>query len=190
MPVQAGLVKEVLVERILEAALAREPARPAPLVKRALDARLDIQAADGGLADLRMRGLGYLTRGVEAELFEPAREAWHELAGRLSRRLTEGEDWREAATAVSLELARREPLSKPAPDDEDAVSWKVPGPGGHVRHFVVAAAIAEVLSGADAEGGTLRQAITNPSELKRCWIYGFLIRCCEEALAPPPEAGV
>ena len=189
MPVQAALVKEVLVERILEEVLARDPPRPSTMVRRALEARLDVPAADGGLADLRMRGWGYLTRGVEAEMFEPARGPWPELVERLTRRLADGEDWLIAATVLSLDFARREPLSKPAPDDEGAVSWRIPGPGGHVRHYVVAAAIAEILNGEDVDGGrALPPGITNPSELKRCWMYGFLIRCCEEALAPPPEA--
>lgn len=36
-----------------------------------------------------------------------------------------------------MHFARAEPLGKPSPDEEAAMSWRVPGPGGHVRHFLV-----------------------------------------------------
>jgi hypothetical protein len=180
MPVQVEVIKEILVDRILGDALELYPGEPQAAVKDALEADLDLPACDGGTLDLRMRRLGYLSRIVEADLFEPARSPMEGLAGRLAG----AEDWSAAVSAVSLELAREEPLPKPHPSDEHATSWKVPGPGGHVRHYVVAAAIANSTSG-DMDGDArLTEGIYDAGELKRAWMYGFLVRCCEEVLPP------
>ncbi|MHB8656502.1 MAG: hypothetical protein ACYC91_00890 [Solirubrobacteraceae bacterium] len=184
MPVQVEVIKEILVDRILGRVLERYPGDPSVAVKQALEAELDLPACDGGALDLRMRRIGYLTRIVEAELFEPARDPMEGLAEGLDARLAEVEDWPRAAAALSAEMVREEPLPKPDPADERAMSWKVPGPGGHVRHYVVAAAIADSLSG-DMDGrGGLPERIQDAGELKRCWTYGFLVRCCEEARGP------
>ena len=184
MPVQVEVIKEVLVDRILGGALERYPPDPPVAVNDALEADVDLPACDGGALDLRMRRIGYLTRIVEADLFEPAREPMEGLAEDLSRKLAELEDWSAAASAQSADLAREEPLPKPNPADENATSWKVPGPGGHVRHYVVAAAIADSMSG-DMDGlGGLAAGVDDAAELKRCWMYGFLVRCCEESLPP------
>jgi len=88
------------------------------------------------------------------------------------------------ATLADAELAAEEPLPKPNPDDERATSWKVPGPGGHVRHYVVAAAIADALSGDHNGQGGLPGQVDDAAALKRCWMSGFLGRCCEEAVPP------
>lgn len=187
MPVQVEVIKEILVDRILSDALERYPGEPPAVVKDALEAELDLPVCDGGALDVRMRRIGYLSRIVEAEMFEPAREPMEGLAEDLTKRLRETEDWSAAASALSLELARAEPLPKPSPDDARATSWKVPGPGGHVRHFVVAAAIADSLSG-DMDGrGGLPEGVDDAAELKRSWMYGFLVRCCEQALPPSPQ---
>lgn len=188
MPVQVEVIKEVLVDRILGGALERYPGNPMVPVKRALEADLDLPVCDGRALDLRLRRIGYLARIEEVELFEPAREPMEGLADDLTRRLADGLDWPAAASAVSAELARDEPLPKPKPTDERATSWKVPGPGGHVRHYVVAAAVADALSGDWNGQGGLPDGIDDAGELKRCWVYGFLVRCCEEALAPPGPA--
>ena len=55
------------------------------------------------------------------------------------------------------------------------MSWRVPGPGGHVRHFLARRTIEEYLREADAP-------VESPEELKRPWMYGFFVRACEEAL--------
>ncbi len=190
MPVQVEVIKEVLVDRILGGALERYPGDPPPAVARALEAELDLPACDGGALDLWLRRIGYLTRLVEADLFEPARQPMEGLGDELARRLSAADQWTTAAAALSAELAGEEPLPKPDPADERATSWKVPGPGGHVRHYVVAAAIAEALSDDSNGQRPLPDAIDDAGELKRCWMYGFLVRCCEEALAPesPPPA--
>ncbi len=184
MPVQLEVIKEVLVDKILGGALERYPGDPPAPVKQALEADLDLPVCDGRGLDLRLRRIGYLTRLVEADLFDPARQPMEGLADELTRRLAELEDWPTAASALSAGLAGEEPLPKPDPADERATSWKVPGPGGHVRHYVVAAAIADALDGDQNGQGGLPDRIDDPAELKRCWMYGFLVRCCEEALAP------
>ncbi len=184
MPVQIEVIKEILVDRILGAVLELYPGDPPPPAVQALEADLDLPACDGGAVDLRMRRIGYLTRIVEAELFEPAREPMQGLAADLAWRRTEIEDWAAAVSSLSAQLAGEEPLPKPDPHDERATSWKVPGPGGHVRHYVVAAAIADCLSG-DMDGMSgLPEGVLDAAELKRNWMYGFLVRCCEEALPP------
>lgn len=189
MPVQVEVIKEVLVDRILGEALERYPGDLSEPVEQALGADLDLPACDGGGVDLRMRRIGYLTRIVEAEMFEPARAPMEGLGDQLSERIGGGEGWPDAASALSAELAREEPLPKPDPGDARAASWKVPGPGGHVRHFVVAAAIADTLSGDDNGHGLLPRGIADAAELKRSWTYGFLVRCCEESSPPasPPS---
>ena len=117
--------------------------------------------------DVTAERLGYQTRVVEAELFAPAREAAGWMADALRERMAGGAGEAEAIEALSAELADAEPEGKPAPDDERAASWRVPGPGGHVRHFVC-----------------LRAA---PGR-KREFLYGFFRRCCEEALASRRES--
>lgn len=181
MPVQVEVVKEVLVTRILSTVLEREPPRPVAAVVAALGADLDIPVCDGGPLDRRMRGIGYLSRVVEGEMFDAASRPIDGLAEDLGRASVQI-GWVDAVVGLCAGLAREETLSRPAPSDAHAVSWRVPGPGGHVRHFVVAAAIAEALSdrpGAEPPVGA------DAGELKRCWTYGFLVRCSEEAF--PPE---
>lgn len=97
---------------------------------------------------------GYLARVVETELFAAAREPMPWLAELLGTR---------TAAEVARELAEAEPLGPPDPGDEHAVTWRVPGPGGHVRHLVAMAAVEDA-----------------PREAKREWLRGFFLRCCEE----------
>jgi hypothetical protein len=184
MPVDAGVVKEILVDRTLAQVLERLPLRAAAPVRTALEAPLELTACDGGALDLRMRTIGYLSRVVEEEMFEPARAPLEELGQQLEDRLAAGLDWPAAVRALSAELASQEPLPKPSPDDAGAVSWRVPGPGGHVRHYLVAAAIADSLPEEGQDGADLPPGVSDAGELKRCWTYGFLVRCCEEALPP------
>ena len=110
---------------------------------------------------------GYLARIAETELFEAAQRAPTGLADRLR---AAGAD----VAAVARELARAEPAGRPHPDDERSFAWRVPGPGGHVRHYLAMGAIRKTgeLPAGDTSG-----------DLKRCWLYGFYVRCCEEALS-------
>lgn len=185
MPVHVDVIKEVLVDRILATVLERYPGEFGSPVETALEADLDPPLCAGGELDRRLRRVGYLTRIVEAEMFEPARAPLDALADPLGRSLGQAGDWSDAVTAVSAELAREEPLPKPEPKDERAVTWRIPGPGGHVRHYVVSAAIADALQSRGNGQGRLPAALGDPGELKRSWTYGFLVRCCEEVLPAP-----
>jgi hypothetical protein len=143
MSVDSRLVKDVLVRELLRRAEGHAE-----------------QGAGRHLAGEHsaMVRLGYCARLAEADLFEPARAPLPGLAERMAK---------EATTDVSRELASAEPSDRPDPED-DVASWRVPGPGGHVRHYVAMLA-AERLAPDD-----------DPAQAKRAFMYGFFVRCCEE----------
>ncbi|MBA2792411.1 MAG: hypothetical protein H0U32_00270 [Thermoleophilaceae bacterium] len=181
VPVDTGLVLQTLVEAIF----ARVEELSDHQVPAAVAAVLDTpdQAVAGGNArelDLGLRRAGYLGRVVEAELFEPARRTADWAPDALRRQFASAGSWPEAIAETCGEIARTEPQGKPSPDDELAMSWRVPGPGGHVRHFLARRTIEEHLR--ELEG----PVVGSPAELKRPWLYGFFVRVCEEAL--PEEA--
>jgi hypothetical protein len=183
VPVQTEVVLQTLVEHmftVVEERRTDEP--PSAAVARVLEAP-DLEVADGGdpSLDSGLRHAGYLTRVVEAELFEPAQRPADWIPDMLRERFSSTGSWSEAIAEVSAELARAEPVEKPSPNDESAKSWRIPGPGGHVRHFVARRAIEAHLS-----EGESYYSVGDPAELKRPWVYGFFVRACEEAL--PPEA--
>lgn len=184
MPVQAEVIKEILVDKILGIVNESYPGDLSGTVTEALDADIDLVASDGGALDLRMRRIGYLSRIAETDMFDAAKHPMEGLDEKLTKRIEAGDDWPTAASTLCLAMARQEPLPKPSPNNDNATSWKVPGPGGHVRHFVVAAAIAECLSGEENGYPEVPEGLEEAGELKRCWMYGFLVRCCEESLPP------
>ena len=148
-------VKTQVVLEALVGAIAEEVGRR---IAEPLGA--DTEAALAVAGDESRRALargGYHARAVELERFEPARGEMPWLRG----------DGRPAG-AVAAELAAREPVERPDPDDDRAVTWKVPGPGGHVRHYLA-----------------LRAAAEHPGlplgDAKRAWVTGFLVRCLEQA---------
>jgi hypothetical protein len=143
MSVDSRLVKDVLVRELLRRAEAYE--------RRG--AGEGLAGAGSGLARL-----GYCLRLAEAELFEPARAPMPGLAERMES---------EGAEDISRELAEAEPPGRPDPGDYG--SWQVPGPGGHVRHYVAMLA---------AES---RAPEDDHARSKREFMYGFFLRCCEEA---------
>lgn len=107
--------------------------------------------------DERLARLGYLARTIELERFDVARAPTPWLVDRVVGHP-------EASVAeIAAALAAEEPLDKPAPGS-GASSWRVPGPGGHVRHFLAVRAV-----GAGRPEG------------KRTWMFGFFVRCCEDA---------
>lgn len=115
---------------------------------------------------------GYSARAAELEMFEPARAEAPGLRETLSELLLEGAAAKDdAARAHAHQIALTEPLHRPAPG-EGAFIWLVPGPGGHVRHYVALGAIA----------AAVRQPPEGFPELKRPWVYGFALRCCEQSL--------
>jgi len=168
MSVRSELVRVTMVDTIRERASGRvESPLPEP-VASVLDA--------AGRPDLARAG--YFVRVVETELFAPAREpaTWiaEELravaeGGELRRLAGAGSAWPQAVRELAHGLADREPVQRPDPDDPDAVTWRIPGPGGHVRHYVALALVGD-------HG--------DPS-LKRDVVFGFLVRCCEDVIAKP-----
>jgi hypothetical protein len=162
--VRTALVKEVLVAQIADAVQERIGAVP---LAEAFDPE------DAGEAALALARAGYAARIVERELFEPARRTTPELEERVLERAERLGDRRAAIADLSRELASLEPPGKPDPT-EARPSWKVPGPGGHVRHYV-ALELGERLAGTGAAR-------------KRDFMFGFFVRCCEEVLPEPPRS--
>jgi len=153
MAVRTDVVQHTMVSRLVELVRAEPGNGPQTLA--------GVPEWDHDLASA-----GYKLRCVECRLFEPARRSLPELARRLSRRIDGHASGADAIGPVARELASGEPLERPDPHDENAVTWRIPGPGGHVRHYVAL----ELVGG-------------RPAEQKRAVVYGFLVRCCEEALA-------
>jgi hypothetical protein len=175
VPVDTGLVLQTLVERMFGLVEGRRgDALPEPVadVLAAVDLRV---AAGHPKLEPDLRQAGYLARVVEVELFEPAQRPAEWIPPMLTDRFASTATWDEAVASACADLARAEPLGKPDPDDESAMSWQVPGPGGHVRHYLARRTIEEYLGDADAP-------VEDPAELKRAWLYGFFVRSCEEAL--------
>jgi hypothetical protein len=168
MAVQTELVREFLVSRIHEGVIERHRKALPPAVEEAL-ARVDrVRLPRGARPDppvaAALARAGYLTRVLEVEMFEPAREAFDLRAA--------GVEASGACDELSAQLAASEPAERPSPSDPAATTWRIPGPGGHVRHYVALEAIAAL----GPHGPVSHSA-------KRWWLYGFFLRCCEEARA-------
>jgi hypothetical protein len=186
MSVRTELVREHLVAAIVAEAEGRFPGAPpeglADVMERALELIAGRERAQRAPAESRRLAaalcrLGYLTRAVEVERFEPARADMPWLTKRLKQA---GADvsFTKAAVEVSVALAMEESEERPDPGGGSA-SWRVPGPGGHVRHY---AAIEAISRRAPRDAGVKRlgQGIYSVAELKRIWVFGFFLRCCEE----------
>jgi len=179
--VDAGLVGKTLVEAVLARVQQLEAPTPSPAAGEALDdPDLSLTTGDEGRLEMRLRRAGYLARVAESDLFDPAKQPASWLTTLLGERLAERGDDAAALTAVCAELARTEPVAKPHPDDPAAATWRVPGPGGHVRHYVARRTIEEELQGRD------RPLDGEPADLKIPWVYGFFVRACEEVLPHEP----
>lgn len=156
--VQTRLVKELLVEALHAQATAHADEQPCPA-----DVREALTASAGGSDDgpppsaVRAAALGYWTRVAETERFPAARSPATWLAERVAV---------SGSAAVSAELAASEPVGLPAPSDSAAATWRIPGPGGHVRHYTAERAT----SGLPGDAAALRIA----------WLTGFFARCCDE----------
>ena len=165
MAVKVELVKEFLLDRIRDRVLERVDEELPTGTREALTRVSDLL---GAAVPERLAREGYLTRVVEVEMFEPARRPIPWLAERVQIAGARG------LADVAAELAREEPEAKPPPGPDAPASWRIPGPGGHVRHFLA-------LMSAAALAREAREAVDEVA-LKRAWMFGFYVRCCEEAL--------
>jgi hypothetical protein len=131
-----------------------------------------------GEADRLARSLaraGYAAREAELESFEPARAGAAWLLEEISARAGGGEDPAAARRAACVELALTEPDERPSPDS-GAASWRVPGPGAHVRHLLALDAADELVP----KGKGPPRGLDRHRDVKRCWLYGFLMRSAAE----------
>ena len=188
MAVQSNVVQDVLVGRLYDDVVERDHLANLPdIAGEAIDRAPEVilgQERAGRLSPAvatlsrRLARLGYLSRLVERERFDRARAPMPDLAERLGEHAGEaeedGEGSAEAAVAVAGELARREPAELPQPDDERAASWRVPGPGGHVRHYLAVQAARLLAPDLPEDAG------------KRAWLYGFFVRSLEERAEEDP----
>lgn len=168
MRVRTELVLEQLVSRVLGRALELE-------TESIPDSAA--QVLESGPEPHRLARLGYASRIAETELFQPAHQPMAELNAMIDERLAAGEGRTEAVAAICGELAADEPDDKPDPGQG---SWRVPGPGGHVRHFLSLAAADELTHGSSNGAPPVSRELSS-GEAKRCFLYGFYARCCEEA---------
>ena len=181
--VDSALVRDTMVEAIHEKVEARRREGPPESIVPVLEAEGPTTGNQDAKLGKGLRHAGYLTRVVEVEMFEPARRPADWIPEMLKERMAETGDWSRAVAEACADLANSEPLGKPKHDDERARTWRIPGPGGHVRHYASSRAIGEELGRANAISD-----VGDPSELKRLWLYGFFVRACEEAMPPDSEA--
>ena len=179
--VDSALVRDTMVEAIHEKVEALRGDAPPESILPVLEAEGPTTGCEDAKLDKGLRHAGYFARVVETEMFEPARRPIEWVPEMLKERLAATGDWARAVTEACTDIANSEPLGKPSHDDERARTWRIPGPGGHVRHYASSRAIGEELGRISAIA-----EIGDPSELKRLWLYGFFVRACEEAM--PPEA--
>ncbi|CAA9529532.1 MAG: hypothetical protein AVDCRST_MAG67-4006 [uncultured Solirubrobacteraceae bacterium] len=177
LPVNTNVLVQTLVESVHAQVEERRASRELVQTPPSLQADHMLIVDDEHALERALRVSGYLARLVEVELFEPARRpaGWVPEKVAAYRARAETED--DAVAALCGDLALAEPVGKPSPDDPAAMTWQVPGPGGHVRHYLARRAIEELLR--DRE----HPVAGDPADLKRAWVYGYLVRTCEEALA-------
>lgn len=125
--------------------------------------------------------LGYLARGAEYVMFEPAQELDDELLDTLAARLDDagpGPHATENTVAeLAAELANGEPIDAPA-GEEGAFSL-LPGAGGELR-----VALRDRLAGALS-----RPDDVSLYELRQTWMYGYFLRCLQECFEDEDMTG-
>jgi hypothetical protein len=167
MRVQTELVLDQLVSRVLGRAVELRSQKLDPESEKVLDEAPEPKA---------LARIGYTSRVAETEMFEPARGPMPWLAEMLEGRTAGAPSRTEAIADQCRELAAEEPERKP---DLGEGSWRVPGPGGHVRHFLALAAADELAHGEGNEDPEPKRELSS-GEAKWCFLYGFYARCCEE----------
>jgi hypothetical protein len=181
-PVDTRVVLDTLVEKVHDLVDERLEREPPEAIVPTLDSKEQLVVATKYPAvDKRLRRAGYFTRVIEVEIFEPAQKVADWIPAKLEERFEKTGDWSDAIVSICTEVARAEPIEKPDPDDENAWTWRVPGPGGHVRHYLSRRAIGNALTRDPAQG-----PVNDPAELKQPWVYGFFVAACAEGL--PPDA--
>lgn len=177
-PVDTRVVLDTLVEKVHDLVDERLEREPPDAILPTLDSKEQLVVATKYPAvDKRLRRAGYFTRVIEVEIFEPAQKVADWIPAKLEERFEKTGDWSDAIVSICTEIARAEPIEKPDPDDENAWTWRVPGPGGHVRHYLSRRAIGNALT-RDPEQGP----VNDPAELKQPWVYGFFVAACAEGL--------
>ena len=166
--VRTELVVEQLVSRVLGRALELRSDQLSPEAEAVLDEAPEPR---------ELARLGYTTRVAETEQFDPARRPIPWLAKRIDEGARSEGDRVTGIASLCTELASEEPDDRPDPGEG---SWRIPGPGGHVRHFVALAAADELTHG-EGNGEPVLHRELPVGEAKRCFLYGFYARCCEEA---------
>ena len=184
--VKTELVHEFVVGRILDEVKQRHGEALSAAVETSLVRVHELagsgehEGPPGDNLAVTIARTGYLARVIESELFVPARMPSPLLEKKLHDAMLDPAQGESVASALALELARQEPEERPDPDDPRAASWQIPGPGGHVRHYVALQTAEWLAEPAQQAGLSEPQRV----DLKRCWMYGFFLRCCEEAAAP------
>jgi hypothetical protein len=173
---QSGGVMRVKTELVLEQLVSRVLGRALELRAAGLPKEVGELLADGP-EPVELSRLGYCARLAEVEMFDVARQPMPWLEATLADGGTsDPANW----TEICQDLAAEEPDQKPDPGQG---SWRVPGPGGHVRHFLALAAADEVVHG-DSNGKPRASRELSAGEAKRCFLFGFYARCCQEAAGP------
>jgi hypothetical protein len=171
---QSSGVMRVKTELVLEQLVSRVLGRALELRAAGLPEEINPVLA-GGPEPVALSRLGYAARMAETEMFDVARQPMPWLEEMVANRdASEPASW----VAICQELAAEEPDQKPDPGQG---SWRVPGPGGHVRHFLALAAADEVVH-SDSNGKPQASRELSAGEAKRCFLFGFYARCCEEAI--------
>jgi hypothetical protein len=173
---EGGGVMRVRTELVLDQLVSRVLGRALELRAQSFDSESE-HALERGPEPKELARVGYASRLAETEMFQPAREPMPWLADLIEARLSDTPSRSEAIAAVSRDLSGEEPDAKP---DLGEGSWRVPGPGGHVRHFLVLAAADELMHGEGKGDPELKRELS-AGEAKRCFLFGFYVRCCEES---------
>src|SRR5262249_29252125 len=157
-------VMRVRTEVVLDQLVSRVLGRALELRSAGLPASVDQLLAEAP-EPRELAELGYASRIAETETFERARQPmpW------LQKLLDEGDG---DGAAVSGELAAEDRDEKPEPGHG---SWRVPGPGGHVRHYLALTAADEIVHG-DSNGKPFASRELSAGEAKRCFLFGFYAR--------------
>lgn len=118
--------------------------------------------------------IGYLFRKVEAEFVDADSNDDGDMTEALlalRESHPEWETWFAAVTGSAQICALGEGMT-----GDQTIQWKLPGVGAQARSMFVTSTV----EGMAAPGG---RALT-PEHYRRCWSYGWYLRCFEDAMPP------